>query len=198
MRGNLNEKYHNIFFTNAVFKVAMLCTISVLQFVLLPPSVTRKHIVLLVKGAYRSRGACSSNPMIVTGENWSNECSMIHHNSQNCSGIELSKPGTVQTPPFILTMPQTVKIADTPAAARWLSVHLWASGMLKVAQHTSCPSTCTFTFLHIATFVKSHIPPHTSAHKHGTKERYFNIVSWRGTLWTIWCHVWAWKMQFNS
>jgi len=35
MLQNLNKKYHNVFFTNTVFKVAMLCTTSVLQFVLL-------------------------------------------------------------------------------------------------------------------------------------------------------------------
>jgi hypothetical protein len=102
--------------------------------------------------------------MIVTGENWSTQCRMIHHKSHmDCSGIELSELKTVQSPPG------TITIAVTPAA-RWLSDHLWASGMLKVAQHTSFPSTCTFTFLHIATFEKSHIPPHTSAHKHGTRK----------------------------
>jgi hypothetical protein len=36
MLGKLNDKYHNIFFTNTVFNAAVLCTSSVLQFFLLP------------------------------------------------------------------------------------------------------------------------------------------------------------------
>ena len=32
----LNDKHHMIFFTNTVFKVAVFCTTSVLQFLLLP------------------------------------------------------------------------------------------------------------------------------------------------------------------
>jgi len=36
VQGKLNDKYHIIFFTNAVFNAAVLCTTSVLQFVLLP------------------------------------------------------------------------------------------------------------------------------------------------------------------
>jgi len=34
--GKLNDKYHIIFFTNTEFNAAVLCTTSVLQFVLLP------------------------------------------------------------------------------------------------------------------------------------------------------------------
>ena len=34
--GKLNDKYHNIFFTNTVFNAAVLCITSVLQFLLLP------------------------------------------------------------------------------------------------------------------------------------------------------------------
>jgi len=36
MLGKLNDKYHIIFFTNTVFNAAVLCTISVLKFLLLP------------------------------------------------------------------------------------------------------------------------------------------------------------------
>jgi len=36
MLGKLNDKYHIIFFTNIVFIAALLCTTSVLQFLLLP------------------------------------------------------------------------------------------------------------------------------------------------------------------
>jgi hypothetical protein len=36
MLGKRNDKYHIIFFTNTVFNAAVLCTTSVLQFVLLP------------------------------------------------------------------------------------------------------------------------------------------------------------------
>ena len=36
MLGKLNDKYHIICFTNAVFNAAVLCTTSMLQFLLLP------------------------------------------------------------------------------------------------------------------------------------------------------------------
>jgi hypothetical protein len=36
MLGKLNDKYHFIFFTSIVFNAAMLCTTSVLQFLLFP------------------------------------------------------------------------------------------------------------------------------------------------------------------
>jgi len=36
VQGKLNDKFHIIFFTNAVFNAAVLCTTSMLQFVLLP------------------------------------------------------------------------------------------------------------------------------------------------------------------
>jgi len=36
MVGKLNDMYYIICFTNTVFNAAMLCTISVLQFLLLP------------------------------------------------------------------------------------------------------------------------------------------------------------------
>jgi len=36
MLGKVNDKYHLIFFTNTVFNAAVLCTTSVLQFLLLP------------------------------------------------------------------------------------------------------------------------------------------------------------------
>jgi len=34
--GRTEDKYHIIFFTNTVFNAALLCTTSVLQFLLLP------------------------------------------------------------------------------------------------------------------------------------------------------------------
>jgi hypothetical protein len=36
MLGELKDKYHIIFFTNPIFNAAVLCTTSVLQFVLSP------------------------------------------------------------------------------------------------------------------------------------------------------------------
>jgi len=36
MLGKLNDEYHIIFLTNTVFNAALLCTTSVLQFLLLP------------------------------------------------------------------------------------------------------------------------------------------------------------------
>jgi len=36
MLGKLNDKFHIIFFTDTVFNAAVLCTNSVLQFLLLP------------------------------------------------------------------------------------------------------------------------------------------------------------------
>jgi len=70
MLQNLNKKYH-VFFSNNVFKAAMVCTTSVPVCITLPND-TRKEIVHLVTGA------CSPNPMIVTGENQSTRCHLIH------------------------------------------------------------------------------------------------------------------------
>ena len=44
MLGKLNDKYHIIFFTIIVFNAAVLCTISVLQFLLLPQIKERNEI----------------------------------------------------------------------------------------------------------------------------------------------------------
>jgi len=43
MLGKLNDKYHIIFFTSTVFNAAVLCTTSLLQFLLLPKNETRKE-----------------------------------------------------------------------------------------------------------------------------------------------------------
>jgi hypothetical protein len=43
MLGKLNYKNDIILFTNTVFNAAVLCTTSVLQFLLLPPNETRKE-----------------------------------------------------------------------------------------------------------------------------------------------------------
>jgi len=48
MLGKLNDKYHIIFFTNIVFIAALLCTTSVLQFLLLPQmKQERKDVIKL-------------------------------------------------------------------------------------------------------------------------------------------------------
>jgi len=44
MLGKLNDKYHIIFFTNTVFNAALLCTTSVLQFLLLPQMKNAKYV----------------------------------------------------------------------------------------------------------------------------------------------------------
>jgi hypothetical protein len=48
MMGKLNDKYQIICFTNTVFNAALLCTISVLQFLLFPQlKQERKDIIKL-------------------------------------------------------------------------------------------------------------------------------------------------------
>jgi hypothetical protein len=42
MLGKLDDKYHINFFNDTVFNAAVLCTTSVLQFLLLPPNETKK------------------------------------------------------------------------------------------------------------------------------------------------------------
>jgi len=141
-------------------------------------------VVLLVTAA------CRINPMIVTGENRSSWCRSIHHKisrglaQDRNLGIRGDKPTNkrpsrkrVQSPPVLKTRPETVTkaghssssssstMAVRPSVSKWQAAH-----------HISCPSTCTFSFLHSADLREElHSIPHLSTQT-WQKERYFSIV----------------------
>jgi hypothetical protein len=147
---------------------------------------TRKEIVLLVTATCRSRGECSTNPMIrkwkievlgaawfITKLTWTFQGSNLglygERPTNNCTSQGMYKNGR-----FSKHSQRHSQKQVTPAAARWLAVQPWASGMQEAVHQISCLSTCTFFAYTVLNFEKKRIPPHTSPHKHGT--RYFRIV----------------------
>ena len=152
--GQLNDKYHIIFFNNTVFNAAVLCTTSVLHFDLFPQKKQRKKKLSFwwLQQAHPEGNAAliqweGQGKTEVLGANW----------------FITNLTWTVQGDTSETRSLQQQQHNCCPLVCRLVACK-------KLLIRTRAPVTVHFLPYTLLTFKKSRIPPHTSAHKHGTRK----------------------------